>query len=142
MDEPHTPSNSRSLRQRLINPYGLSRRGLVFSHLLCLALAVLTVDRVASYWFWPAPESREVVLLGSPTCPHSRAAREHLVDVGVPFREVSTHDDPVSSALASWAFQTLRVPVVVVGSKVVYGNRRDQIDAALEALGYTVGPAG
>lgn len=142
MDAPETPTASPSFRQRLLNPYGFSRRGAVLYHVLILALAFLTMDRLASHLFWPAPESQEVLLLGSPTCPHSSAAREHLVEAGVPFRELSTHDDPVRSALASWAFQTLRVPVVVVGGEVIYGNRRDQIDAALATLDPPVEPAG
>ena len=104
--------------------------------LLCFALAILTVDRTAAYLYRPSESSREVLLVSSPTCPHSRAARAHLVELGVPFRELDSHAEPLAAGLAGWALQSLRIPIVVVGPEIIYGNRTDRIDAALTRLGY------
>jgi len=125
-----------SVASRIFNPYGLKPRSLVLYHVLMLALAIFTIDQIASFAFLPGEESREIVLVSSRSCPHSRAVKERLVDAAIPFREVSAEGEPFSRALASWAFQSLSVPIVVVGPEVIYGNRRDRIDEALAELGY------
>jgi len=121
---------------RIFNPYGLRPRALVLFHMLLVCLAIFSVDRVAAYAFRPGADSREIVLVSSRTCPHSRAVRQRLVDAGIAFREVNAEEQPMSSALASWAFQSLSVPIVVIGPEVIYGNRKDRIDEALVSLGY------
>ena len=89
------------------------------------------MDQLAHGLFWPDADARDVLVLGSETCPHSRAVAARLRALGVPFREVDTRRDPIASALAAWAYQSLRVPVVVVGPEVIHGNRADRIDQAL-----------
>jgi glutaredoxin len=120
----------------ILNPWGLEPRALVLYCILVVLLAVFSVDRIAAWTILPAADSREVVLVGSRTCPHSRAVRERLREAGIPFREIRSEDDPLESALAAWALQSLRVPIVLVGPEIVYGNRREKIDAALAKLGY------
>ena len=131
-----TQPDDRPQRSRILNPYGLGIRALVLYHVLILCLAILTFDRIAAYQFQPSHESREVVLVGSTTCPHSRAVRERLVAAEVPFRNIDTRENPISRALAVWTFQSFRVPIVVVGNDVIYGDRRDRIAASLAELGY------
>lgn len=125
-------------RRHLMNPYGLKKRALVLYHVLIACLTILTIDRIAAYQFQPSEASREVVLVGSTTCPHSRAVRERLMAAGVPFLNIDMRESPFSHALAAWTFQSFRVPIVVVGNDVIYGDRRDQIAASLEELGYSL----
>ena len=123
--------------RRLLNPHGWGTRRLVLMHVLCLALAILTVDQLAHFLYWPAADAKEILLVGSPSCPHSRAVRSRLETQGIPFREIDARNDPLASALAAWAFQSLRVPIVVVGPEVIHGNRAARIDTALAQLGYS-----
>jgi len=134
-----TPERSRLARH--FNPHGYGTRGLVLQFALCLSLAIFTVDRLAHALFWPEPDATEVLLVGSPDCPFSRAAKAHLEARNVPFREVMSPRDPFQSALAAWAFQSVRVPIVVVGPEIVHGYREQKIDAALVDLGYEVAAA-
>ena len=122
----------------MLNPEGYTKRQLVLKGLFCLVLAIFIMDRLAHHLFWPAPEATEIVLLSSAKCPYSRAAKAHLEANGVPFREVDSRRDPFSAAFASWAFQSVRVPIVVVGPEIIHGYRAEQIDAALAELGYPV----
>ena len=133
MDAQNEP---RSARTPLLNPFGLPTRALVLYHVLLVCLSVFTLDRIAAHLYLPAADSREILLVGSDGCPHSRAVRARLVASGAPFREVSADGQPVSRALASWAFQSFSVPIVVVGPEVIRGNRAERIDAALARLGY------
>lgn len=123
-----------SVRQRILNPYRLETRALVLYHILVLSLAIFTLDRTAAYLYAPSQGSTEILLVGSPTCPHSRAVRRRFVEAGVSFREVDSKANPLGSALAAWTFQSLSVPIVVVGDEVIYGNRSEKIDEALAAL--------
>lgn len=125
---------------RLLNPWGLAPRGLALYCVLILLLAIFTFDRLAAWSILPSADSTEIVLVSSRTCPHSRAVRERLQGAGIPFREIVHGEDPIRSALAVWALQSARVPIVLIGPKIVYGNRREEIDAALVALGYPVFP--
>ena len=133
-----TQAEDGSQRRRILNPYGLGKRPLLLYHVLIFCLSILTIDRVAAYQLQPSEGSREVVLVGSTTCPYSRAVRERLVAAEIPFRDIDTHENPISHALAVWTFQSLRVPIVVVGTDVIYGDRSDQIDTALAQLGYSL----
>jgi glutaredoxin len=121
---------------RIFNPYGLRPRALVLFHVLLVCLAIFTVDRIAAHAFRPGVDSKEIVLVSSRTCPHSNAVRKRLIDAGIPFREISAEAQPVSHALAAWAFQSFSVPIVAIGPEVIHGNRSDRIDEALAALGY------
>lgn len=144
-DRPHSPpataAPQRSLLRRLLNPHGWGPRRLVLQMLLCTALALLITDRLAHQLFWPEPGSTEVLLVSSPTCPHSRAVESHLRANAIPFRKIDSRENFFASGLAGWAFQTVRVPIVVVGTEIIHGNRTEQIDQAIAALGYeTVHP--
>lgn len=106
--------------------------------LMCVALSILILDRAAVALHWPAEGARAVVLLSSDRCPHSRAVRARLFELGVPFEEIDSRRNPISAALAGWAFHSLSVPVLVAGEEIIYGNRTHRIEAALAKLGYEV----
>lgn len=132
------PTSERSLASRILNPHGFSPRGIVLRLMLCLALSIFIVDRLAHAMFWPDEDSTEVVLVSSSACPYSRAAKAHLDGMGVPYREIESRSDPLRAALAGWAFQSMSVPIVVVGSDIVHGYREGKIDDALVGNGYSV----
>lgn len=127
-------SPKQSIPQRILNPYGLKTRALVLYHVMVFCLAILTLDRIAAYRMQPRSGKQEILLVSSETCPHSRAVQTRLLSAGVPFRVIDSRKNPIDSALAVWRFQSLAVPIVVIGEDVIYGNRRAQIDASLDAL--------
>ena len=121
---------------RWLNPHGWGPRRLCLQIVLSIALALFLMDWLAHQLFWPEPGATEVLLVSSERCPHSRAVRAHLVANEIPFRELDSRRDPLASGLAGWAFQSVSVPIVVVGTEIIHGNRAQQIDAALGELGY------
>lgn len=123
---------------RILNPRGLSTRGLVLQAFLCVALAILVVDQLASALFWPAADAREILVVSSERCPWSHAARERLASYGVEFRVIDATGDALEAGLAGWAFQSMSVPIVVVGPEVIHGYDAPRIDAALAALGHAL----
>lgn len=105
--------------------------------LLSAALALLITDRLAHALYWPAPGARDVFVVSSERCPWSTAARRQLDARGVPYRVIDTRRDGLASALAGWAFQSVSVPIVVIGEEVMRGYSAERIDAALAKLDLT-----
>jgi mycoredoxin len=105
--------------------------------LLALTVLLLGVDRAAAYLHVPGPDSRDVVLYATDWCPYCRAIRVHLTINEVPFRE---HDveKSIAGMMGFWALRGRGVPITVVGPQVIYGFRLEELDAALERLGYSV----
>jgi len=107
--------------------------------LMALTVLLFGLDRAAAYLHVPGPGSREVVLYATDWCPYCRAIRVHLRINEVPFRE---HDveKSIAGMMGFWALRGRGVPITVAGPEVIYGFRLDQLDSALERLGYSVSP--
>lgn len=107
---------------------------------LMLALLLFGLDRYAAMVHRPAEGATAVVLYTTAWCPYCTKLRQGLRASHIPFTE---HDVETSldGQLGMWALRGRGVPVAVIGSRVVYGYRVDEIAAALKALGYTFTPA-
>ncbi|MCR9094900.1 MAG: glutaredoxin family protein [bacterium] len=133
---PSSDTAERSILARVLNPHGLSTRGIVLQLAFCVALAILVVDQVASSLYWPAEDADEILVVSSERCPWSRAARQRLDAHGVDYRVIDAREDWLETGLAGWAYQSLSVPIVVVGPEVIQGYDERRIDAALARLGH------
>ena len=128
------PVPERSLAARILNPHDLKGRTLFLVIVLTVVLAVLILDRVAHALYWPAPGATEIILVSSERCPHSRAVKSALKARGVAYREIDARREALAAGLAGWAFQSVSVPILVVGEEIIRGNQAERIDRALDRL--------
>lgn len=105
-----------------------------------LALGLLALDRYAAAVHRPTPGATAVVLYTTAGCPYCARLRADLHASGVAFTE---HDveRSLQGQLGMWALRGRAVPVAVVGERVIYGYRADQLASALKAIGHTYRPA-
>jgi glutaredoxin len=107
---------------------------------LVLALGLLALDRYAAAVHRPQPGATAVTLYTTEWCPYCARLRADLLASGVAFTEYDV-EHSLQGQLGMWALRGRGVPVTVVGEKVIYGYRVDQLALALKGLGHTYLPA-
>ncbi len=107
---------------------------------LVLALGLLALDRYAAAVHRPQPGATTVTLYATEWCPYCARLRADLRASGVAFTEYDV-ERSLQGQLGMWALRGRAVPVTVVGEKVIYGYRVDQLALALKGLGHTYLPA-
>lgn len=107
---------------------------------LVLALGLLALDRYAAAVHRPKAGASAVVLYTTARCPYCARLRADLRASGVAYTE---HDveRSLQGQLGMWALRGRGVPVTVVGDRVIYGYRADQLALALKGLGHSYLPA-
>ena len=107
---------------------------------LALALGLLALDRYAAAVHRPQPGATAVTLYTTEWCPYCARLRADLRASGVAYTEYDV-ERSLQGQLGMWALRGWGVPVTVVGEKVIYGYRVDQLALALKDLGHTYLPA-
>lgn len=103
---------------------------------VALTLGLLALDRYAAAVHRPKAGATEVVLYTTAWCPYCARLRADLHASGVTYTD---HDveHSLHGQLGMWTLRGRGVPVAVVGEKVIYGYRVDQLAFAFKELGYT-----
>lgn len=125
---------------RALSPRLRQAQKLLLGVAFALALLLLGLDRYAAAVHRPEPGSTAVVLYATRWCPYCARLRADLAASQVTYTE---HDveHSLQGQLGMWALRGRAVPVTVVGEKVIYGYRVDQLALALRDLGQTYRPA-
>ncbi|HVK55305.1 MAG TPA: glutaredoxin family protein [Burkholderiales bacterium] len=116
-----------------------ARKRLLFIALF-LALTLLAVDRYAAFMHSPEPDSTRIVIYTTAWCPYCKMLRQDLAASQVSYTEYDV-ETSAQGQLGMWILRGRGVPVSVIGPKVVYGYRVDEIASALKPLGYSFIPS-
>lgn len=115
-------------------------RKLLLAVALIMALALLALDRYAAAVHRPQAGSTAVVLYTTEWCPYCARLRADLRTSQVAYTDYDV-EHSLQGQLGMWTLRGRGVPVAVVGEKVIYGYRVDQLARALQELGHTYRPA-
>jgi glutaredoxin len=103
-------------------------------------LTLLAVDRYAAFMHNPEPDSTRIVIYTTAWCPYCKMLRQDLAASRVPYIEYDV-ETSAQGQLGMWILLGRGVPVSVIGPKVVYEYRVDEIALALKPLGYSFIPS-
>jgi glutaredoxin-like YruB-family protein len=67
-----------------------------------------------------------------PTCPHCREVKQYLEQHGVHYQEIDVHNNEKATQEVMSLSGGTRVPVIVIGNKVIVGFNKTEIDTSLE----------
>lgn len=107
--------------------------------LLAASLLTLIATRSHDWYFDPRRTNPKghVVVYSTRWCPACERLRQCLRRQGVPFEERDVEASP--SARSEWSvLDGYGVPLTLVGQRIAYGLRPDQLRAALGEAGYEV----
>lgn len=76
-------------------------------------------------------KQKRVIIFSTPTCSHCRHAKHYLRERGVKFRDVDVSQDPAAARDMVRLSGQQGVPVIQVGSSVVVGFNRAEVDRLL-----------
>jgi glutaredoxin 3 len=77
-------------------------------------------------------KKKRVIVFSTPTCTYCRQAKRYLRERGVRFRDVDVSKDPQAARDMVRRSGQQGVPVIQVGSKVVVGFNRAEVDRLLD----------
>lgn len=72
-----------------------------------------------------------VIVFSTPTCTHCRNAKRYFRERGVRFRDVDVSKDPAAARDMVKMSGQQGVPVIKIGSKVIVGFNRPEVDKLL-----------
>ena len=102
-----------------------------------LALILLAVDRYAALTHRPAADATAISIYTTRSCPYCERLRHILAANRIPYTEYDV-EHTLQGQLGFWALRARGVPIAVIGPRVVYGYRLQEITAALRDLGYVL----
>lgn len=73
-----------------------------------------------------------VIMFTTPTCSHCRHAKAYLRERGIRFSDVDVSKDPAAARDMVRMSGQQGVPVIKIGSKVVVGFNRPEVDRLLD----------
>jgi glutaredoxin len=115
-------------------------RWILLGSALFLTLVLFGLDRYAALVHRPSETSTKIVLYTTERCPCCKKLRRDLAESAVPTKEYD-EEKTLQGQLGFWALRARGIPVSVIGLKMVYGNRVEEIQKALADLGYPYRPA-
>ncbi len=74
-----------------------------------------------------------VTIYSTPTCPYCKMAKTYLGEKGIAFTDIDVSLDPAKAEEMIQKSGQMGVPVLDIGSRIIVGFDRAQIDAALAA---------
>lgn len=77
-------------------------------------------------------KQKRVIVFSTPTCTYCNQAKRYLREKGVRFRDVDVSKDPVAARDMVKRSGQQGVPVIEIGSKVIVGFNRAEVDRLLE----------
>ncbi len=105
--------------------------------LLFVALALLSIDRYAAYKHIPREGARDVIIYTTEWCPYCKSLRKTLTQYNIPYTDYDT-EKSIHGILGFWALRGRGVPIVVIGTEVIYGYDGQLITDALINAGYNI----
>ncbi len=77
-------------------------------------------------------KTKRVIVFSTPSCRYCTLAKRYFRERGVRFRDVDVSKDPAAARDMVKLSGQQGVPVIQIGSKVIVGFDRDQIDRLLD----------
>jgi glutaredoxin len=104
-----------------------------------MVLGLFGMGKYAVFVHRPSSSSTRVVIYTTKRCSYCEKLRRGLTVSGIPYLE---HDveRTLQGQLGLWALRARGIPVSVIGPKVVYGYKVEEIEKAMEELGYQYRP--
>ena len=115
-------------------------RRILLGSALFLALVLCGVDRYAALVHRPSETSTKIVIYTTERCPYCKKLRRDLGASAIPYKEYDV-EKTLQGQLGFWALHAKGIPVSVIGPRIVYGYRVEEIQKALRDLGYPYRPA-
>ena len=101
--------------------------------ILIFLLILFALDRAVAYIYIPDANSKTVALYSTEWCSYCASVRIYFETHNIEFKEYNV-EQSAAGMLGLWAFRADGVPVVVVGSEVIYGYDLEKVSTALESL--------
>ncbi|OGP95276.1 MAG: hypothetical protein A2157_13850 [Deltaproteobacteria bacterium RBG_16_47_11] len=115
-------------------------RRILLGSALFLALLRLGMDRCAALVHRPSKTSTKIVSYTTERCPYCKKLRRDLAASAISYKDYDV-EKTLQGQLGFWALRARGIPVSVIGPKIVYGYRIEEIQKALADLGYPYRPA-
>ena len=115
-------------------------RRILLGSALFLVLLLFGLDRYAALVHRPSETSTKIVIYTTERCPYCKKLRRDLGASAISYKEYDV-EKTLQGQLGFWALYAKGIPVSVIGPRIVYGYRVEEIQKALRDLGYPNRPA-
>ena len=96
-------------------------------------LILFALDRAVAYIYMPEEGAKEITLYSTDWCSYCASLRIYFDTHGITYKEYDV-EESAAGMVGMWAFRANSVPVVVVGSEVIYGYNMEKVNSALDKL--------
>ena len=101
--------------------------------ILLFVLILFALDRAVAYIYVPKTGDREITLYSTEWCSYCASVRMYFDTHGIQYKEYDVEKSALG-AVGLWAFRARGVPIVVIGTEVIYGYDMERVANALELL--------
>ena len=101
--------------------------------ILIFVLILFALDRAVAYMYVPKIGDKEITLYSTEWCSYCASVRMYFDAHSVDYREYDVEKSALG-AIGLWAFRARGVPIVVIGTEVIYGYDMEKVSSALEQI--------
>ena len=101
--------------------------------ILLFVLILFIFDRAVAYMHVPKSGDTAITLYSTQWCSYCASLRMYFDTHAIDYKEFDV-EKSASGVLGLWAFRARGVPLVVVGTDIIYGYDMERITAALDRL--------
>ncbi len=100
---------------------------------LIFVLILFVFDRAVAFIYVPKEDSKEVTLYSTQWCSYCASLRMYLDTHGIKYKEYDV-EKSAQGILGLWAFRARGVPIIVIGTDVIYGYDIKKVSASLDRI--------
>ena len=101
--------------------------------ILLFLLILFALDRAIAYIHIPEEGSKNITLYSTQWCSYCASLRMYFDTHGIKYKEYDVEKSALG-AFGLWAFRARGVPIVVIGTEVIYGFDLNKVSSALTRL--------